>query len=97
MREWIKKGGKLCACHRDEWVSQIPKVKYKPDSKGRLRIMSKDEMRMQGTDSPDVADAAMLTFVRKEHGDLEERRKRREAKRKKVHVGRGLKVSMGGY
>ena len=98
LREWIKKGGKLCACHRDEWVQQLTKIKYKPDSKGRLRIMSKDEMRMQGTDSPDVADAAMLTFVRKEHGDLEERRKKREAARnKKKHSGRGLKVSMGGY
>lgn len=96
-REWIKKGGKLCACHKEEWMAQLPKIKYKPDSKGRLRIMSKDEMRAQGIDSPDVADAGMLTFVRKEHGDLEERRKRREAKKKKVHVGRGLKVSMGGY
>lgn len=96
-REWIKRGGKLCACHRDEWVSQLPKIKYKPDSKGRLRIQSKDEMRSMGVDSPDVADAGMLTFVRQEHGDLEERRKKREARRKKVKTGRGLKVSMGGY
>jgi len=97
MREWIKKGGKLCACHRDEWLAQLTKIKYKPDSKGRLRIMSKDDMRSQGIDSPDVADAAMLTFVRQEHGDTEERRKRREAKRRKVHTGRGLKCTMGGY
>jgi len=96
-REWLKKGGKLCACHRDEWMAQLPKIKYKPDSKGRLRVMSKDEMRMNGIDSPDVADSGMLTFVRAEHGDVEERRKRREAKRRKHTQGRGLKVSMGGY
>lgn len=96
-REWLKRGGKLCSCHRDEWVQQLSKIKYKPDSKGRLRVMSKDEMRMQGIDSPDVADSAMLTFVRQEHGDLEERRKKREAKRRKHTFGRGLKVTQGGY
>jgi len=96
-REWIKKGGKLCACHRSDWLSQLPKIKYKPDSKGRLRVMSKDEMRGHGLDSPDVADAGMLTFVRSEHGDIESRRKKKEAKRKKHDFGRGLKVSMGGY
>lgn len=96
-REWLKKGGKLCVCHRDEWMAELPKIKYKPDSKGRLRIMSKDEMRGHGIDSPDCADAAMLTFVRQEHGDLEQRRKKREAKRKKHSFGRGLSVTMGGY
>ena len=96
-REWVKRGGKLCACHREEWLAQLTKVKYKPDSKGRLRIQSKDEMRSMGVDSPDVADSGMLTFVRQEHGDLEERRRKRAAKRKKHTFGRGLKISMGGY
>lgn len=96
-REWVKRGGKLCACHRDEWMQQLPKVKYKPDSKGRLRIQSKDEMRAQGVDSPDVADSGMLTFARQEHGDMETRRKKREAKRRKHSFNRGVKVSMGGY
>ena len=96
-REWRKKGGKLCTCRRDEWMTQLPKIKYKPDSKGRLRVMSKDEMRGNGIDSPDVADAGMLTFVRQEHGDLEERRKKRAAKHKKQDFNRGLKVKMGGY
>ncbi|MEK6897603.1 MAG: hypothetical protein AABW93_03680 [Nanoarchaeota archaeon] len=96
-REWLKRGGKLCSCHRDEWVQQLSKIKYKPDSKGRLRIMSKDEMRTQGIDSPDVADAGMLTFVRQEHGDMEARRKKREVRRRKHSFNRGVKVSMGGY
>ena len=94
MKEWIKKGGKLNLS--DDWW-ELTKIKTKPDSKGRLRVMSKDEMRMQGIDSPDCADALMLTFVRAEHGDLAERRKKREAKRKKHSFNRGLKVGMGGY
>lgn len=94
MKEWIKRGGKLNLS--DDWW-ELTKIKTKPDSKGRLRVMSKDEMRMQGIDSPDCADALMLTFVRAEHGDLAERRKKREAKRKKHSFGRGVKVSMGGY
>ena len=93
-REWIKKGGKLS--RDDDWY-QLCKIKYKPDSKGRLRVMSKDDMRALGIDSPDVADAGMLTFVRKEHGDMESRKKARDKKKKKRHEGRGLKVSMGGY
>ncbi|MDZ4210035.1 MAG: hypothetical protein U1C56_02545 [Candidatus Curtissbacteria bacterium] len=96
LREWIKRGGKLCACHKDDWMD-MTKIKYKPDSKGRLRIMSKDEMRAMGLESPDVCDGAMLTFARKEHGDLEQRRKAREQKRKIREGNRGLKVSMGGY
>jgi len=93
-REWIKRGGRLS--RDDEWY-QLCKIKYKPDSKGRLRVMSKDEMRGMGIDSPDVADAGMLTFVRREHGDTEERRKKKEAKKKKHSFNRGVKVSMGGY
>lgn len=94
LREWIKKGGKL---NKNEDWYQLAKIKYKPDSKGRLRVMSKDDMRAMGIDSPDVADGLMLTFVRREHADMEWRRKKREAKKKKRSSGRGLKVSMGGY
>lgn len=93
-REWIKRGGRLSV--DDEWY-QLCKIKYKPDSKGRLRVMSKDEMRANGIDSPDVADAGMLTFTRKEHGDMEQRKKVRDARRKKHSFGRGLRVTMGGY
>ena len=94
MKEWIKKGGKLN--QSDDWW-QLTKIKTKPDSKGRLRVMSKDEMRAHGIDSPDCADALMLTFARREHGDLEKRRKERAAKRKKQDHNRGLHVKMGGY
>ena len=60
---------------------QLAEIKYKPDSKGRARIMSKDDMRAMGMESPDVADAAMLTFVRKDHSEAEDRRMFRQKKR----------------
>lgn len=94
MREWIKKGGKLS--RSEDWF-QLTKVKYKPDSKGRLRVMSKDDMRSQGIESPDIADAGMLTFVRKEHSDIEFRKRAKAQKKERRSKGRGYHVSMGGY
>ena len=47
-----------------EWY-QLSQIKYKVrDSSGKLMIMPKDEMRKQGIESPDVADALALTFSR---------------------------------
>ena len=47
-----------------EWY-QLNQIKYKVrDSSGKLMIMPKDEMRKQGIESPDVADALALTFSR---------------------------------
>jgi hypothetical protein len=94
MREWIKKGGRL---NNDPDWYQLSKVKYKPDSHGRLRVMSKDDMRARGIDSPDIADGGMLTFVQKDHGDLEAMKKKREEKKRKKNLGRGVSFSMGGY
>lgn len=68
LREWIKKGGMLSK--HEEWY-QLTQIKYKPDFKGRIKVMSKDDMRGLGIESPDVADAAALTFV-----DPEERAER---------------------
>jgi hypothetical protein len=61
VREWIKAGGKLKK-HLD-WY-QLTQIKYKVrDSSGNMVIMSKDDMRKKGIDSPDVADSLMLTFA----------------------------------
>jgi hypothetical protein len=56
---WIKGGGKLL---RDSRWYQILNIKYKVDEKGRLKIMSKDDMRKNGITSPDAFDALALTF-----------------------------------
>lgn len=61
LRTWIREGGKL---RPDERWFQVENVRYKADdSTGRLRIMSKDQMRSAGIPSPDAADALMLTFI----------------------------------
>lgn len=62
-REWVIRGGKL---EKDEDWYQLCKVKYKVDSLGRMKIISKEELLRNGIDSPDVADAFALTFARSE-------------------------------
>jgi hypothetical protein len=63
-REWILRGGKIA---RDNDWYQLAKIKYKvADSSGKLKMMSKEEMLRDGTDSPDVADAFAMTFTRPE-------------------------------
>jgi hypothetical protein len=59
LKEWLNKGGKLDPLC--DW-SELTEIKYKPDSSGKIKIMSKDEMRTRGIESPDVADALMLSF-----------------------------------
>lgn len=58
-REWIKQGGRLSYDQR--WL-QLAKIKYTADEKGRLKIMSKKEMRENNIASPDEADALSMTF-----------------------------------
>jgi len=62
-REWIMKGGKLLK--DDDWY-QLTKVKYRvklEGSKGKMQIMSKEDMLKEGVLSPDLADAFAMTFV----------------------------------
>jgi len=59
VKEWLNNGGKLDPA--SDW-SELLEIKYKTDSAGKLKIMSKDEMRTRGIESPDVADALMLSF-----------------------------------
>jgi hypothetical protein len=49
----------------DDWY-QLAQIKYRTrleGKRGKIEIMSKPEMRANGIDSPDVADALMLTYV----------------------------------
>lgn len=67
-RQWILDGGKLHVGEESPestWY-QLAKVKYKRSlelKRGKLQIMSKEEMRKIGVPSPDVADAFMMTFL----------------------------------
>lgn len=60
MREWLKKGGQLVA---DKGWEELLTIRYRAELNGKLRIMSKKDMRSEGYKSPNVADALMLTFV----------------------------------
>ena len=96
LRQWIKEGGKLS--EETDWL-QLCDIKYKADSRGRLKIMSKDEMRKQGIASPDACDALALTFYDNERPQVlseEERifnKRMREKKRKKKN-SKGLSLKM---
>lgn len=59
LREWVKHGGALVK--HDEW-EQLLLIRYQANLKGKLKIMSKEDMRKLGIPSPDAADALSLTF-----------------------------------
>jgi hypothetical protein len=47
----------------DITISQLGATKYEIDSRGRIKIESKDDMKKRGLPSPDRADALMLCFA----------------------------------
>ena len=62
MRDWIMAGGKL---ERSEDWYQLTKLKYRvklEGRKGKMQLISKEDLLKEGIQSPDVADALMLTF-----------------------------------
>lgn len=62
-REWIKSGGKLLK--DDDWY-QLADIKYKvklSGGKGKMQIISKDDLLKEGIASPDIADAFAMTFA----------------------------------
>lgn len=67
LRQWILKGGKLVRTEEpleDTWY-QLTQIKYKKSierMRGKLQIMSKEEMAQNGIPSPDVGDGIMMTF-----------------------------------
>jgi hypothetical protein len=97
VRDWIKAGGKLKK-HPDWW--QLTQVRYKVrDSSGTLIMMSKDEMRKKGIESPDTADALMLTFAFPKSMAVQAQIKKRAKKivRQIDGSGDGYALKMGGY
>lgn len=62
MRQWCQGGGEILwkKGMREELLS----IRFRRDMKGRIQIMPKREMKKRGLKSPNMADAAMLTFVK---------------------------------
>ena len=63
LRERFQNGDIAIPPEDDELASQLASLKFKYDSRGRIRIEGKDEMRARGIPSPDRADALMLAFA----------------------------------
>lgn len=60
LANWIKRTGALDPAV--DW-SELTRIRYKKNGSGLTIIESKDDMRKRGEESPDVADALMLTFA----------------------------------
>ena len=60
VKEWIKTGDLP-----DDDFYELANIKYKFNSSGKLQIESKEDMKKRGLESPDIADALMLTFASK--------------------------------
>lgn len=60
MAEWIKGGGKL---QRDRGWEELEDVKYKVKESKKIMLKSKEDMRKEGVESPDTADALAMTFA----------------------------------
>ena len=65
VKKWLRGGGELV--QNTVWKDQGLAIKYKTEVSGRIKIMSKREMRKQGIKSPNSMDALMLTFVEGEY------------------------------
>lgn len=55
----------------EELASQLSSLRYKYDSRGRVVIESKDEMKKRGLPSPDDADAVAMAFADISDGKVE--------------------------
>lgn len=60
LREWLRSGAEL---FNDKRWDELTTVKFRHNERGRIQIMSKQQMLASGIKSPDVADALSLTFV----------------------------------
>jgi hypothetical protein len=57
----------------DKLAAQLGSIKWGNDSRGRIKIESKDDMRKRGLPSPDRADAMAIAFAGKGERGTDER------------------------
>ena len=62
MKEWLNKGGYLDLDNMEDW-NELYSIRFKASLGGKIKLMTKDEMRMDGIKSPNVYDSLALTFV----------------------------------
>ena len=59
LKEWIRKGGEFVA--HEAW-KELLTIRYRREISGKLKLMSKLDMKKMGFESPDTFDALCLTF-----------------------------------
>ena len=63
LHQWSKKGGELV---KHKGFEELNHIRFRKELSGKMKIMSKLEMKKDGLKSPDHADALMLTFTEEE-------------------------------
>ncbi len=61
MKQWLRQGGELI--RSNDW-DELLTLRYRRELSGKMKLMSKDEMRKLGYKSPNNVDALMLTFAK---------------------------------
>jgi len=61
LRDWLREGGAVEDF--DELQEQLVSIEYRFDKKQQIQLASKEDMRMLGRPSPDIADFLALTFA----------------------------------
>ena len=69
LREQLEHGEVDLDPDDEELLEQLAGLQYKIDTRGRIAIESKEDMKKRGLDSPDRADALVLAFGRNDDQD----------------------------
>lgn len=62
LRQALERGEVSLPEHHDLY-RELTAMRWKPDSRGRVKVESKDEMKKRGLPSPDHADAVVMAFA----------------------------------
>lgn len=60
MRKWIKDGGMIE--NDPKLIKELLQLRFRRNLRNQIQIMSKDDMKKNGWQSPNKSDALMLTF-----------------------------------
>jgi hypothetical protein len=79
----------------DDLIAQLGSVKYALDSKGRIKLESKEDMKKRGMPSPDRADAAVMAHWSGPHRQIKSVvQGNKQAKQRRSHTNDLLKKVM---
>jgi len=64
LKKWLRAKGELI--DHEDWKPQLLCQRYRRELNGKMKMMSKEDLRKEGFQSPDTVEASMLTFVEAE-------------------------------